>query len=187
VGARANEVLLALLQLVGGAPSGTGPEAPGLLPLAVPAVTGGLRPSNPWDVLVSVEAPDVPGEQVGFYAVDEHRLVHDAVVSDGALEAIAAAVARALPPPYGAAGVRHDGGLWAVAAWSVELVELAGLPEGEALVAARVDGRVEVTIDGVVVLPSAQLHAVLDRRAGDVALVAERVDQGLWAVELAPL
>jgi hypothetical protein len=167
--------------------AGMPPGLEGAFQPGIAGVTGGLRPSSPWDVVVSLDAPDLPGERIELFTLADGTLVLDATVPDGALDPLVEAVEKAITPPYGAAGVRHDGDLWALAAWSVDLLELPGLPDGEELVVSRVDGRVEAAIDGVEVQPPATLLAVLRGQSGDVALVAEPVDGDVWAAEITPL
>jgi hypothetical protein len=139
-------------------------------------VTGvhGLHRPRVWDAVLSVDAPEVAGDVAAFVALASG----DLVVEEGPdqLEPLAAAIERELAPPYRAEAVRRDGGLWAVAARSVQLVELPGAPGTEVEVTSH-GGERTLVVDGERSFGS--LPAL--ERPGHVAR-AKRLDGDTWEV-----
>jgi len=135
----------------------------------------GLQRAREWDVVDTVEAPELPGERSAFVALPGGALV----VEEGPEqpEQLAQAVERQLAPPFRAEGVKREGGLWAVGAKRVELVELPGV-EGQEIELASHDDERSLVVDGERAFGSIpQLE-----RPGYVVR-ARRVDGELWEVE----
>jgi hypothetical protein len=140
-----------------------------------------------WDAVTTVEAPALRGDAVHFVALDDGTLVLDEDEPDGALEPLADAVEARLATPYRAEAVRRGSAEWAVAARSIQLVELksqngqeielVGSREGHVL---RIDGR--TTLGG-----SPELERLGSARGTDYVVRARRVDGDVWEVETAAL
>jgi len=139
----------------------------------------GLQRPRRWDVVETVEAPELPGEQAAFVALPNG----DLVVEDGPDDPrqLADAVERSLSPPYRAEGVKREGGLWAVGARRVEVVELPGVDGDEIEVVTQGERR-DVLVDGERAFGS--IPAL--ERPGQVVR-ARRVDGDLWELETDPL
>jgi hypothetical protein len=139
----------------------------------------GLHRAREWDVVVTVEAPELLGERADFVALPGG----DLVVEEGPdrPEQLAGAVERDLAPPYRAEAVRREGGLWAVGAKRIEVVELPDVEGDEIELSCQGDART-LWIDGERSFGSIPR---LERR--DHAVRARRVDGDLWEVESAPL
>src|SRR5207249_4418794 len=82
--------------------------------------------------------PDVEGDAVRFVALPDGTILVEEG-PEGSLEPLAAAVEQALRAPYRAQGVRQSESLWAVQARRIEVLELPGAPEGDALDLTRAD------------------------------------------------
>jgi hypothetical protein len=179
----ARRLLLALSGTVTGAPSP--PDVEGAPGFGLPGVTGAERPRGPWDAIATARAPELPVDRVTFVALADGTLVVDDDVPDGSLTPLAEAIEADVPPPYEAAAVRDDEGVWAIAAHGVLIA--AGEPgEEETVELARVGGETTVRIDGTeapIASAPGGLRALLDEADGDTALTAERLDETTWVAE----
>lgn len=148
----------------------------------------GLPPrARRWDAVVTAEAPDVAGSEVGFVALPDGSLLVEEEEGDAALDPLATAVEVQLRPPYRAHAVRQNEQLWAVSAVRIEvagfeadgdLIELTQTSDGKAL---RVDG---MPVFGSI----PELERLGETNAGPAyAVHAERLDADLWEVRVAPL
>ena len=160
------------------------PTAPGF---GIPGLTGVEQPRGPWDVVITADAPELPGDAVSFVALEDGTLVVDDDIPDGSATPLADAVEMELEPPYEAAGVRRDGegALWRVAAVSV-LVAPAEPGDAERVELARVGGEVRATVDGAETPAGSAppgLLELLDGLDGDAALTAERLDEATWVAQ----
>src|SRR5262249_50394847 len=140
-----------------------------------------------WDVVTTVEAPDVHGDAVRFAALPDGTLVVGEEEPEGGLEPLATAVERALEPPYRADAARQSGITWAVAAQKIDVVRIPDLDGDEAELAVtnadrilRVDGR---TTFGR--LP--ELERVGEGRGSEYVVRARRLDGDAWEVEASAL
>jgi hypothetical protein len=140
----------------------------------------GLHRLREWDAVVSVVAPELDAERAGFVALEDGTLV----VEEGPdeLGPLAAALETELAPPYRAEAVRREGGVWAVAGRSINIVELSGI-EGEELEVVMHGAEHTVSLDGertfLGSLPALE-------RSGHVTR-ARRIDGALWEVQWDPL
>jgi len=179
----AQRLLLALAGTVTGAPSP--PELAAAPGFGLPGVTGAERPRGPWDAIATTRAPELPVDRVTFVALADGTLVVDDDVPDGSLAPLAEAIEAEIAPPYEAAAVRDDEGVWAVAAHDV-LIAAAGPGEEETVELARVGGETTVKVDGGEATAGSAppgLLALLDEAEGDAALTAERLDETTWVAE----
>jgi hypothetical protein len=139
----------------------------------------GLHRAREWDTVATVEAPEIPAERAVFVALPGGDLVIEEGPDD--LQPLADAIERHLEPPYRAEAVKREGGLWAVGARSVELVELPGVGGREIELAAHAGER-RLLVDGETAFGSIP---ALERP--DHVVRARRVDGELWEVEADPL
>ncbi len=149
-----------------------------------PGIHGVPRPRR-WDVVVSAEAR-IPGDEVQFVALEDGSLIVDEAVEMD-LSPLADAVEQQLSPPYRAEAVRRDGDVWAVAASKIEVAEVDDeIPGDRVELAVQGDERT-VVVDGVRtdgVFPSLEALAAELR---SYVIRAERLDDDLWEVRVAPL
>jgi hypothetical protein len=159
----------------GGIPFGDDRPRP---PWDVSGIHGLHRPRR-WDAVVTVAAPDVAGERAAFVVLPDGTIV----IEDGADDPapLAAAIEADLSPPYRAEAVKRDGGLWAVAATSIEVVELPGVGGDEIELVSQGSERTLV-VDGQ---RSFGTIAALERHGHVVR--ARRIDGELWEVDTDPL
>jgi hypothetical protein len=162
------------------------PGLDGSTGLGIVGITGAPRPRNPWDVLATVEAPGLEGEEAAFFALADGTLVVEGEGEPELILPLATAVEHDLRAPYRAAAVRHERAVWAVAAWEVEILELPDV-EGDVVLASRVDNVIELLVDDAPARLTADIAAALSERDGDLVLSAERIDGFLWAAEATPL
>jgi hypothetical protein len=147
----------------------------------------GLQRHREWDVVVTVEASlEVEGTE--FVALPDGRLLTAEGVSAHGLAPLAQAVERSLRPPYRAEAVKRDGGLWAVAANAIHVVEIPEEMGGNEIELAVQEGHHTLLVDGDRVLGSVPtLQELAGARHRSYVVHAERLDGKLWEVRVAPL
>jgi hypothetical protein len=144
------------------------------------------RPGE-YDAVLTVEAPDIAGEAVGFATLSNGDVIVD-TEGDADLSPFADAVENTLAPPYRVVARRGNGGLWSVAARGIDVLEL-DFRGGDEIELASVGGALDVRVDGE------PWHARIPEleRAGEAAegedyvVQAERLDGDLWEVRASPL
>jgi hypothetical protein len=136
-----------------------------------------------WDAVVSAEAPELRGDEVGFVALPDGSLVVDEGEAAGDLTPLADAVETRLEPPYRAQAVRRGDGVWAVAARRTEVATLHG--EGEEMTLARHGEASTLTVDGAETrerIPD--LERLGEREGGSYVVRAQRLDGDLWEIQV---
>jgi hypothetical protein len=140
-------------------------------------VHGVARPRR-WDAVATVEAPGIEGDERDFVLLADGILIGEE--SDAPL-----AEAVPLEPPFRAQAVRRGANLWAVAANRITVVELDVDPGGDTIDLAVRGGERTVLVDGARSFGGIPvLEQLLD---GDGVAHAERLDETLWDVTVAPL
>jgi hypothetical protein len=151
----------------------------------------GVHRPRRWDVVVTVAAPGLPGEELAFLALPDKTLVvdEDAPVNPEALTPLADAIDESLPPPYRAEAVRRTDDLWAVAARAIEVGELPAGTPGERVTVSVRGGERTTLVDGEEWLASfPALEAVVEERGlRDYVLEASRIDGDMWELKVSPL
>ena len=154
-------------------------EEPSVKPAWDASGIHGLHRVREWDAVVTVEAPELEGEQASFVALPNGDLVVES--GPDRVEPLAAALERDLRAPYRAEAVKRDGRLWAVAGRRVEVVELPGVAGDEIELASHGDERV-LRVDG-----ERSFGRIPALERPDHVVRARRIDGELWEVEAAPL
>ncbi len=134
----------------------------------------GLQRPREWDAVVTVEAPEIDAERAVFVVLKGGDLIVEEGPDD--LEKLAAGVESELAPPFRAEAVRREGGLWAVAARSVAVLDLAGVT-GDEIELTMHNGERTLVVDGE---PSFGTIPQLERPEHVVR--ARRLDGALWEV-----
>jgi hypothetical protein len=136
-----------------------------------------------WDVVVSVEAEGIGGDEVEFVTLPDRSLIVDEERGDADLTPLAEAVETQIAPPYRARGVRKSDRVWSVAARRIAVAEFES--DGDELELASHRGEQTLVIDG---------NRVFGRRPelerfveGDAVIRASRLDDNLWEVRVDPL
>jgi len=144
----------------------------------------GLHRQREWDSVATLAAPELVGDECWFVALPDGMLVTEE--GDGNAQALNRAVA--LSPPYRAHAVRRAGDLWAVAATTIETVELAEDPGGSS-VELSWDGRERtVRIDGRPTLAGLpELERLGEERYSTYIVTAAKLSGRVWEVLVAPL
>ena len=145
------------------------------------------RPGE-YDTVVTVHAPEIPGDSVSFATLPSGDVIVDSEQSDADLTAFAEAVEEHLKPPYRVIARRHEEDVWSVAGRGIDVLEL-DFAGGDGIELASVDGAIERKVDGE---PYDEPIPVLEK-AGEAAngedyvVQAERLDGNLWEVRASPL
>jgi hypothetical protein len=143
----------------------------------------GIQRAREWDAVVTVDAPDLSGDEVHFVAAPGGGLIVDEDVPTGSLAPLARVVEETIQPPYRAHGIRRDGAVWAVGALRIEVVALPASFEGDELELVARDGQRVLHVDG---MPAFDVPRGLEAlaRNGDFVVRARRLDERLWEVEV---
>ena len=146
----------------------------------------GLARPRRWDAVATAEA-DAPGDAVHFVALPDGTLVVDEDVPDHALTPLAEAVEAQLGPPYRAEATRRGERLWAVAANKIRVTQLTDEIAGDTVEMAVQDGIATTLVDGARTFGS--LPSLEALGAGMTAFVirADRIEDDVWEVNVAPL
>ena len=147
----------------------------------------GIARQREWDVLGTVEAPELGGDEYAFDVLPDRTLLVEGDEAEQPLAPLADAIERDLQPPYRARAVRQSRELWAVAARAMEVVRLPRRP-GESLeLSIRGDER-ELVVDGMREFGGIpELEALAGSRHRDYVVRAERLDDDWWEVRIDPL
>jgi hypothetical protein len=144
----------------------------------------GLHRQREWDALTTVEAPDVPGDELWFVALADGGVV----VEEGEGDPPALAAALDLDRPYRARAVRSVGAVWVVAGRRIETLELADDPGGDAIELAWTGRERTVRIDGSPTLAGVpELERLGSGRHEAFVVTAARLEGSTWEVSVTPL
>jgi hypothetical protein len=139
----------------------------------------GLQRPRRWDVVDTVDAPELEGEGAKFVALPGGTIVVEEGPDD--LVALVATIERELAAPYRAEAVRRHGTLWAVAARAIEVKELPGVV-GEEIELSTHGSQRTLVVDG---RPAFGSIPALERP--DHVVRASRIDGDTWEVAFDPL
>jgi hypothetical protein len=134
----------------------------------------GLQRPRQWDAVVTVEAPEIDAENAVFVVMKGGDVIVEAGPDN--VEKLAKGVESELAPPFRAEAVRREGGLWAVAARSVVVLDLEGVA-GDEIELTMHGGERTLVVDGE---PSFGTIPQLERPEHVVR--ARRIDGALWEV-----
>lgn len=144
----------------------------------------GLHRHREWDVLATVEAPDVTGGEIWFAVLENGDILEE----EGDADPRGFVAAIALAAPYRARAVRRDGGLWVVAAKRIATCTLPEDPGGESVVVAWDGVERTVRIDGMPTLVGvAALEQLGEARYATYVVAATRLAGAVWEVSVTPL
>jgi hypothetical protein len=147
----------------------------------------GVHRPREWDVTVTTDAPGVEGDAVRFVVLPDGTLLVEEG-PDGSLEPLAAAVEQALHAPYRARAARQGESLWAVQARRIEVLELPGAPEGDAIDLTHTADGTTVAVDDARIfgsLPALEQRGAREGR--EYTVHAERLDGDLWEIRASSL
>jgi hypothetical protein len=146
----------------------------------------GVHRPREWDVVATVDLPEVGGAEFVFVTLPDGSLLVEEQVGDGDLRPAAEAVESQVQPPYRSRGVRRDGDVWAVAARRIDVATFSA--SGDDIELSEHDGERTLTVDGAHVFGSVPELEQIGRREGDSYVVrARRLDGDLWEVTGDPL
>ena len=144
----------------------------------------GLHRHREWDLVATVDAPDLSGDEAWFVVLEDGRVV----IEEAAADPSALTSAVSLAPPFRAHAVRRDGSLWVVGARRIETVTLVDDPGGDAVELAWDGSERTVRIDGEPTLAGvAALEGLGASRHRSYVVTATRLVGAEWEVAVAPL
>jgi len=149
----------------------------------------GLARARRWDAVVTVSAHDMPGDDLAFVALGDGTLLVDGDAPVDDVTPLAEAVQQVLDGAYRAEAVRRTTELWAVAARSIDVVQLPPGTPGDAItISVRRDERTTI-VDGAEWLASFPMLEALAGERGlyDYVLEAHRLQGDAWEVQISPL
>jgi hypothetical protein len=130
----------------------------------------------------------MPGDELEFVALADGRLlVEEGYAAD--LEALAAALAGSLEPPFRAVAVRHDE-LWAIGGSKIDVVQLDPDPNGDDLELSWDGSTLSLAADGIPVdvgRAEALEQLAAERQRGPYAARARRLEDDLFELSILPL
>jgi hypothetical protein len=134
------------------------------------------------ETVTSVVAPGIAADSVSFAVLPAGDLIVFGDTDDD-LSVLADAIEASLLPPYRAEASRHEGDIWGVRAWRIEVAEFA-YPDAETLQLAQRDGVSDFRIDGgpTDVAPPAQLRQLGESAGAEYFATAQRIDGDYWEV-----
>jgi hypothetical protein len=146
----------------------------------------GLHRVREWDLVATVEAPDVPGDAVGFVSLPDGSLLVEEGDAEAGLDPLAQAVEAELERPYRAVAARQTERLWAVSARRIAVAELESPGQSIELTSHR--GERTLLVDGERAFGSVPaLERLGEREGASYAVLAERLDGDLWEVRVSAL
>jgi hypothetical protein len=147
----------------------------------------GIARPREWDATVTADAPDIAGDAARFVVLPDGTLLVEEGPDDS-LEPLAAAVERALQPPYRARAARQRESMWAVQARRIEVLEIRDGPAGDAIEVTRTADGTTLAVDDAREFGSIPLLEQRGEKEGPEYVVrAERLDGDLWEVRAAAL
>lgn len=152
-----------------------------------PGITG-LSRQREWDAVATVDAPGTPGDAVAFVSLaDGSIVVEEGYAAD--IEALAAALARSVTPPFRASAIRHED-VWAVGGSAIDLVRLDPDPDGDDLELTWDGETLALAADGIPVdveRAEALERLASERESGPYVARARRLEGDLFELSLLPL
>jgi hypothetical protein len=144
----------------------------------------GVHRQREWDAVATVDAPDLEGEEASFVTLPDGTVLADS--DDLDLEPLAEALEATIDPPYRAQAVRRERSVWAVAARRIQVESVPEAIDGETVVMTTRDGYRTIEVDGSAAFggPFPSLERLAE---GDAVVVARRLDDTLWELEVTPL
>jgi|SRR5215471_9750715 len=144
------------------------------------------RPAE-YDLVTSVEAAGLSGDEIEFATLPSGDVIVDVEVGDADLSPLADAVEKELQPPYRVLARRNEGDLWVVAARQIDVVELA-FSGGDGIELVAQEGGRTLRVDGEPWdgdIP--ELDAIGEEMGDDFVVQADRLDGDLWEVQASVL
>jgi hypothetical protein len=143
----------------------------------------GVARAREWDAVVATLAPELPGEELEFVALEDGTLVVDLDLPDDALSPLADAVDEVLEAPYHVYAHRREGDVWVAAAIVVDVVEVDEEIEGDSIEIVSRDGELMTAIGGELTGRRIEaLEALAEEDFESYFLEATRIDERLWEV-----
>jgi hypothetical protein len=143
----------------------------------------GIHRQREWDAVVTVQAPDLAGDELWFVALPDGRVV----VDDGAPDPAAMVLLLDRQAPYRAHAVRRDERVWAVAVRGIETIALARDPGGSFVELAWDGAERSVRIDGEPTLAGVPELERLGAEHAAYVVTAARLVGDVWEIVVTPL
>jgi hypothetical protein len=148
-------------------------------------VHGIARPRE-WDAVVTVETEGT-GNELAFVMLPDGTLLLESD-NDVDLDPFADALVGSIEAPYRAIGIRKGAETWALAARAIQVAQLEDEIGGDTVeLAVQADGESTVLVDGARTFGSLPSLEALAGGMAAYAIRADRLDDDLWEVKVAPL
>jgi len=143
----------------------------------------GVARAREWDAVVAAEAPELPGAEIDFVALEDGTLVVDEDLPEDSLAPLADALDAALEAPYHAYAHRRDGDVWVAAAIVVDVAEVPEDIDHDAVEIVVRDGEHMTVIGGELTNRRIEsLEAIAEEDFESYFLEATRIDERLWEI-----
>lgn len=148
----------------------------------------GVHRQREWDGVVTTRSRGLRGNELEFIMLADGSLLVEDEAGDGDLTPLADAIEGAVDPPLRASAVRREEDVWVIAARRLRLVSLPELIGGSEVVLSVNNGHRTLLVDGRnAIQPLPSLQALGEQAGPDYTIVAHRLDETLWEVEVTPL
>lgn len=148
----------------------------------------GVHRQREWDGVITAEAPGLSGDEAQFVVLEDGSLLVEDDPGENDLSELADAIEGAVGPPLRAHAVRRGEDVWVVAAKQLRVVAVPELLAGDEIVLSVNEGTRTLTIDGESAIRALPSLETLGAAAGaSYTVVAQRLDEALWEVEVSRL
>jgi hypothetical protein len=138
-----------------------------------------------WDTVATAEAPALSGDELEFVTLPDGTVLVDVELPAGAVAPLAEAIEQELDPPYRAGAVRRDETVWAVAANSIDVVEVPEEVGGDTVsLVVKGDEHTQLVDELPSLAQVPTLESFARERHRDFVLQAERLDGELWSAKV---
>lgn len=148
----------------------------------------GMHRLREWDGVVTAAAPGLKGDAAVFVVLEDGTLLVEDDPGDNDLSVLSDAIEGAVGPPLRAQAVRQGADVWVVAANRLQVESIPEQVGGDEIVLSLNNGERTLAVDGrgaIQALPS--LEALGETSGPSYTVVAHRLDEDLWEVEVSPL
>ena len=140
-----------------------------------------------WDLVSTVHVSGIAGDTVEFATLPAGDVIVDTETGDDDLSPFADEVEKHLKPPYRVLARRKDDDLWAIAARTIDVVELK-FKGGDEIELVENEGRTELRVDGELARQEIpELERAGEALGSDFVVQADRLDGDLWEIRASAL
>jgi hypothetical protein len=151
------------------------------------SLTRAMARPGVWDLVTTVRVSGVAGDTVEFATLPAGDVIVDTETGDDDLSPFADEVEKHLKPPYRVLARREDDDLWAIAARTIDIVELQ-FAGGDEIELVENEGRTELRVGGELSRQEIpELERAGEALGSDFVVQADRLDGDLWEIRASAL